>query len=142
MTGSKIFIDTAPFIYFIEGCNSNPVYYEKMKSFFQNATDENCEFFTSAITVEEYLTVPFKTGNEQLEAVFRQTLDIFNIRIIDVNYEVAKSAAKIRAEYLGFKGMDSLQLAVAEATDCDYILTNDKQLKQFRKISIQLVDEL
>lgn len=29
----KAFIDTAPFIYFIEKDDSNPLYYEKVKSF-------------------------------------------------------------------------------------------------------------
>jgi hypothetical protein len=35
MTGyNKIFIDTAPFIYFIEKNENNPTYFEKIKTFF------------------------------------------------------------------------------------------------------------
>ena len=33
---SKVFVDTAPFIYFIEKDSNNPQYYEKVKSFFSN----------------------------------------------------------------------------------------------------------
>lgn len=32
----KVFVDTAPFIYFIEKDNNNPRYYEKVKAFFKD----------------------------------------------------------------------------------------------------------
>lgn len=31
----KVFVDTAPFIYFIEKDSNNPQYYEKVKGFFK-----------------------------------------------------------------------------------------------------------
>lgn len=41
-----------------------------------------------------------------------------------------------------FKSMDALQLAVANVTECDLFLTNDKQLRQYKKIKCITVDEL
>ena len=60
----------------------------------------------------------------------------------EINRDIAKKAAKIRAEYKMFKSMDALQLAAATLTGCDLFLTNDKQLKQFADIRCITVDEL
>ena len=65
-----------------------------------------------------------------------------NMEIVEVNQEIAKKAAQIRAEYKGFKAMDAIQLAVACLTKCDLFLTNDKQLRQFKEIKCITVDEL
>ncbi len=43
----KAFIDTAPFIYFIEKDSNNPQYHEKVKSFFKYGYDNDKEFITS-----------------------------------------------------------------------------------------------
>lgn len=68
--------------------------------------------------------------------VWDETLTIYNyvlyMEIVEVNQEIAKKAAQIRAEYKGFKAMDAIQLAVACLTKCDLFLTNDKQLRQFK----------
>lgn len=60
----------------------------------------------------------------------------------EINRDIAKKAAKIRAEYKMFKSMDALQLVAATLTGCDLFLTNDKQLKQFADIRCITVDEL
>lgn len=50
----KAFVDTAPFIYFIEKNVNNPKYFDKVKMFFLNGYENNKEFVTSVITMEEY----------------------------------------------------------------------------------------
>ncbi|MCM1499831.1 MAG: PIN domain-containing protein [Clostridium sp.] len=65
-----------------------------------------------------------------------------NIPIYPINVQIAEKAARIRSEYIGFKGMDALQLATACLYGCDCFLTNDKQLKQFNEIKCVTVDEL
>ncbi len=37
----KVFVDTAPFIYFIEKDINNPQYHEKVKGFFKYVYDKN-----------------------------------------------------------------------------------------------------
>lgn len=58
-----------------------------------------------------------------------------------ITESVADRAARIRAKYTSFKGMDSLQLAVAVEDKCDTFLTNDKQLKQFDGIKVVTVED-
>ena len=48
----KGFVDTAPFIYFIEKDENNPQYYEKVKAFFKYGYDNDRKFVSSVITME------------------------------------------------------------------------------------------
>ena len=54
----KAFVDTAPVIYFIEKDSNNPQYHEKVKSFFKDGYDNDKEFVSSVITMEEYFVFP------------------------------------------------------------------------------------
>ena len=47
----KAFVDTAPFVYFIEKDENNPQYYEKAKKFFSNGYEADKKFVTSVITM-------------------------------------------------------------------------------------------
>lgn len=74
--------------------------------------------------------------------MFNRLVVTTNIDIIEINQEIAKKAAQIRANYKGFKAMDAIQLAVACLEGCDLFLTNDKQLRQFKEIKCITVEEL
>jgi predicted nucleic acid-binding protein len=138
----KVFIDTSPFIYFIEKDSNNPQYYEKIKDFFKNGYENDKKFVTSVITMEEYFVFPYKKKEYSSIDMFCRLLIAMNMEMIEINQEIAKKAAKIRAEYKGFKAMDALQLAVASLSECDLFLTNDKQLKQFKEILCITLDDL
>lgn len=139
---NKVFVDTAPFIYFIEKNANNPQYYDKVKSFFMSGYNDSKEFVTSVITMEEYFVFPYRINNHSYIDMFNRLVATTNMEIIEVNQEIAKKAAQIRAEYKGFKAMDAIQLAVACLEGCDLFLTNDKQLRQFTEIKCITVDEL
>lgn len=140
MTGfKKVFLDTAPFIYYLEG---NPQYNEKIKSFLDICLSFGVEIVTSTISIEEYCVYPYRTGNEKLIINFYSFLKDADINVICIDKKIAETAAKIRANYNYFKGMDALQLASATTSDCDLFITNDKQLKQFSDIKCILISEL
>lgn len=138
----KVFVDTAPFIYFIEKDVNNPQYHNKVKNFFMSGYERNKEFITSVITMEEYFVFPYRNNNHVYIDMFHRLVAATNIEIIEIGQEIAKKAAQIRAEYKSFKAMDALQLAVACFEGCDLFLTNDKQLRQFKEIKCITVDEL
>lgn len=73
--------------------------------------------------------------------MFFEFTEACDIDLTPISVEIAKLAAQIRAEYKDFKAMDSLQLAVAVYTGCDLFLTNDKQLRQFKKLKCVTVEE-
>lgn len=138
----KAFVDTAPFIYFIEKDSNNPQYYEKVKNFFKYGYDNDKEFVTSVITVEEYFVFPYRSKAYSFIDMFDRLVATTDMEIVEINQEIAKRAAQIRAEYKFFKSMDALQLATACIYGCDLFLTNDKQLKQFTEINCITVEEL
>lgn len=138
----KVFVDTAPFIYFIEKDDNNPQYYEKVKKFLKDGYEDDKTFVSSVITMEEYFVFPYRTQAYSLIDMFNRLVEITNMEILEINQETARKAAQIRAEYKGFKAMDALQLAVACLSACDLFLTNDKQLKQFKEIECVTVEEL
>jgi len=138
----KAFIDTAPFIYFIEKDSNNPQYHEKVKGFLRAGYDNDKKFVSSVITIEEYFVFPYKNKIYSYINMFNQLVTIIDMEIIEINQEIAKKAAQIRAEYKGFKAMDALQLAAACLSKCDLFLTNDKQLRQFKEIKCLTVEEL
>lgn len=138
----KAFIDTAPFIYYIEGNLGNPKYAGNVKTFLMNSYNNGVPLVSSAITVEEYMVYPYRNNDKKLEDAFMRLIDILEIDMIKIDEKTALKAAKIRADYKTFKAMYSLQLASACLSGCDIFLTNDKQIRQFTEIKCITVDEI
>ncbi len=137
MTDSKrIFLDTAPIIYYLQ---NSDLYSANMKRFWNDYVEY--DYMTSAITVTEYLTYPYRQNDFQLVNDFYSFVENMEIQICNIDKKIAEKAAQIRAEYKFFKTMDSLQLATACVMGCDLFLTNDKQLKQFKEIKCITVEE-
>ena len=138
----KVFIDTAPFIYYIEGSVGNPDYADKAEDFFKSSYKGDIRMITSVITVAEYKVFPYWTGQHEYIVSFERLMNMLDINIVSIDKTIADKAARIRAEYKAFKAMDALQLATACITGCDLFLTNDKQLRQFGEIKCITVEEL
>ena len=134
---NKVFLDTSPIVYYLE---KSELYYLNMKEFWKEY--EDYDYITSAVTVTEYLTYPYQQNNLKLVNSFYAFIDGMDIEIKSIDEAIAEKAARIRAEYKFFKTMDALQLATACLSGCDFFLTNDKQLKQFKEIKCITVDEL
>lgn len=121
---------------------NNPKYFDKVKMFFLNGYENNKEFVTSVITMEEYFVFPYRSNDLSYIDMFHRLVATTNMEMVGINQDIAKKAAQIRAEYKCFKAMDAIQLAVACIMGCDLFLTNDKQLRQFKEIKCIMVDEL
>jgi predicted nucleic acid-binding protein len=136
--GLKLFVDTAPIIYFIE---EHPVYINEVSDIFDRTADGTVQVVTSVITLIEVLAKPYKLGQNTLVGVYK---DFFSnskgFSVMSVDSSIAELTAKIRAEF-GFKVPDALQLAIFEHNDCDFFVTNDKQLKIYDNNRIHILDE-
>lgn len=68
MKGSnKVFLDTAPVIYFLD---EDINFAEKVKDIFEEILENKIKMTTSAITCTEYLTFPYKTNNLEKISAF------------------------------------------------------------------------
>ena len=135
----KVFLDTAPIIYYLE---ENETYYPGMKVFLRGCYENGAIFQTSVATVEEYHVYPYRNNDISVIGRFRRFLDDFEIRVYEIDYYTALAAARLRAKYKGIKAMDALQLACAIQHNADIFLTNDRQLRQCEEINVRLAEEL
>ena len=135
----RIFIDTAPIIYYLE---NSSLYMEKIKKFFAKCIEEKIQIVTSSITVEEYMVYPYSSGKTELADNFKKFIQYMNIEIVDIDFRIAEQGAKIRAKYKDFKAMDALQIATAMLSQCDMFFTNDKQLRQEKELPCITMDDL
>ena len=139
MIGSKVFIDTAPFIYALE---DNAQFSTTVRKAFSDYYNKEIPLCTSLLTFTEYCVIPYRQNNIRKITDFENFINDAAIFVVPFTAKIAKYAAQIRAKYVGIKAMDALQLAFAIQNDCDAFLTNDKQLRQVTEIRTVLVDEL
>ena len=134
----RIFMDIAPIVYFLD---RESIFHEKTKNVFNYIFKCDCEILTSVITCTEYLVIPYRENNQANINSFWQFVQQCNVNICNIDVKIAEKAAKIRANYLGFKAFDSMQIAAACINECDIFLTNDKQLRQYDEIKCITVEE-
>lgn len=139
MTDSKFYLDTAPFIYYLE---KSDLYFEKIRHFFMSCYSKNIPLVTSAVTVEEYCVYPLAHDDKNSVTAFNTFLDGMGIAVIPVDKQLAFEAAKIRSVYTGFKALDAIHLATTKISGCSKFITNDKQLKQIKDIEVLTMDSL
>ena len=106
MTESRrIYIDTSPYIYYLE---KNLEYGDRVKEFLMDNYNSGKEFVTLAITIEEYSIVPYRENNIKLLKDFDMLIEDTETDVVDITKSVTKKAAQIRADYKCFKAMDAL----------------------------------
>ena len=121
----SVAVDTAIFIYFIEG---NPRFLPEITPLFTEADQGKRELITSALTLLEVLVVPYRAGNrllaERYEALLTRSR---GIRLIELSHDQLRAAAQLRAA-TSVKTPDALQLVTAIGGGCRTFLTSDRRL--------------
>jgi predicted nucleic acid-binding protein len=138
-SNQTIFIDTSPLIYYIE---ENPQYVNLLRHLFLAYEEYRCLFLTSVITLMEVLVLPLRCKRNELAQRYETILtDSGAIKLVAIDDEIAKVAARLRAKY-SFKTPDAIQLATAVVYSADTFLTNDKQLKTVKEVNVVTLDEM
>ena len=129
----KQFIDTAPFIYLIEG---HPIFADKVIEHFSKSLSKGNTFETSVITLMEFGVKPAKQNQQAVIDKFKKLLQNLNIQLSTVDENIAQKAYQLRAKYKFLKGMDAIQIATALELNCTVFVTNDKALKKIVELPI------
>ena len=126
LTGAGIVgLDTSIFIYHLE---ANPTYAPLTKTVFENMEKGKLKGITSAITLMELTVLPWRMGHENVAREYEAVLVNFpNLSIVDIDVNVARLAAKLRADY-SVSPADALQVAASLQAGAKTFLTNDKRL--------------
>lgn len=141
---NRIYIDSSPFIYFIERI---PKYLPVVKQIFSEISYGNIWGLSSYLTLIEVLVTPLKKGATEIASEYKEfMLNSTSIKMIPLDDKVAERAAGLRAKYDGngfkLKTPDAIQIATAILNDADIFLTNDSRLKNVQEIKIIVLGEL
>lgn len=140
MTGIKslkrIALDSNIFIYHLE---QNLYYSQFTDKIFRRLGARKLHAVTNIITLTEILSYP---GTDKLvEQITDSFIATPNLKIYDINLEIAVLTAKIKRDY-GFRIPDSIQLATATASQVQAFITNDKRLMKYKELKIIMLSQI
>jgi predicted nucleic acid-binding protein len=136
---TKLGLDTAPFIYFIE---SNPSYLALMREVMRLIDSQSLVACCSVITLTEVLTRPLQMGDSALADQYRNILlNNRSLTVLPIDPAIAERAAKLRADHR-LRTPDALQIADALEHGCEAFLCNDNNMRRATDLRILLLDEL
>jgi predicted nucleic acid-binding protein len=97
---------------------------------------------TSVVTIMEVLVKPLRDGRRQVADEYRRLLSSFpNLAIVEIDREVARRAADLRARH-GIRTPDALQIAAALNHGATGFVTNDESAKRVQDIEVLLLEEV
>ena len=132
----SVLLDTSVLIYYLEGIEP---YNLLAKEIFQDVVDENIRGFLSVISITEFLAKPLVTEHAINIEDFKQFLESLPIQVLEINYETAERAGKLRSQYPSVPTPDALIVATALENDCDVFVTNDKRLKKLEVYGVTVI---
>ncbi len=139
LIGKTVAVDSPAIIYYVE---ENATFLPLVLPFFEAVRRGDISVVTSAITMTEVLVHPFKHGNANLVAEFRQLfVNTRHFQTVSVTPEIAEIAARLRADH-AIRTPDALHAATAIHYNADCFLTNDDHLKALPKPSVMMIPEL
>jgi predicted nucleic acid-binding protein len=132
-------IDTSIFIYQFE---NNSTYETLTKTFFKGMEAGRFHGVTSTITLMELTVLPWRKGYENVAREYEAVLVNFpNLSIVDIDRNVARLAAKLRADFKIYPA-DALQVSASLQGGAKAFVTNDKKLTVLHAIiEILLLDD-
>ncbi len=134
----KLFLDTAPVIYFVE---RNPQYLPYVRVVFEHVRDSLLTAVTSPVTLAECLVRPYRLGQTELQQEFIDLMTgIEGIEFVEIDQTLALQAAQIRARY-NLQLPDAFQIAVALAAGCEAFLTNDVIFRRVTELQVLVLDD-
>ena len=133
-------LDTSIFIYFLE---RDPRYLSSLRPMFETIAAGRLPAVTSGITLLESLVVPLRAGDLALAERYESLLTRSRgLRMIDLDRDVLRGAAQLRAMRPSLRSPDALQLSAALRARCSSFVTNDRGLPQLAGVRIVVLDEV
>jgi predicted nucleic acid-binding protein len=124
---SLVGLDTTLFIYHFE---RNTVYSPFTLELFSRIEQGAIKGLTSTITLMELLVRPYHLGQQDIARKFETLLVNFpNLVIIDIDRDVSRLAARMRAEY-NLRPPDALQVAASWLNGAQAFISNDHHMKR------------
>lgn len=131
-------IDTSIFIYHLE---ANERYLPLTQKSLSSLENGKWQGFTSTITLMEINAHPWRIGREDIARKYETLLLNFpNLVIVDIDRDVARTAAQLRARY-DIRPPDALQVAASLTMGAKGFITNDHRLSGLESLAEIIVLE-
>lgn len=132
-------LDTPVFIYFLE---DHPQYGPLAQITINGIEKGNWQGVTSTITLMEITVRPWQLGREAAAREYEAVLVHFpNLSVVDVDRNVARAAAQLRAKY-NVSPPDALQVAASLSFGAKAFLTNGRRLSKLQElINVIVLDD-
>jgi predicted nucleic acid-binding protein len=130
--GASLVLDTSAALAYLTGTETTS---ERATELFDDciATGRN-RASLSVVTVQEILVRPFRAGPASIATAEGFLRHFAEIGLIEVTYEIAREAARIRA-ISEIRAPDALVMATAVVTDADLLVTNDRSWPNRAKLA-------
>jgi len=124
-------IDTSIFIYLFE---DHPTYRPLAEEVLSGVESGQWRAITSVITLMEIGVRPLQSGRQGVARRYEALLVNFpNLMVVDINRDVARRAAYLRAEYR-LRPADALQVAACLWGGARAFVSNDRQLARIQAL--------
>lgn len=134
----RIGIDTPVFIYYIEQSSSRA---SAATALLRAVEEGRFEGITSVVTMLEVMIRPLRLGRPEIADAYKALLaDIPNLAIVDLDANVARIGAELRATYR-LRTPDALQIAACLAHGAEAFITNDRRLRRVTEIDVKVLDD-
>ena len=124
--GLSLLIDTSVVLAYLTG--TEPTSPQATELFDSSIANGRNPAALSTVTVQEILVRPFRRGSAAVATAEGFLRHFAEIRIVDVSYEIAREAARIRS-VTELRTPDALIIATAVVTAADVVVTNDLSWK-------------
>ena len=135
----RIFLDTAPVIYYVE---KNKDYFSLVEVVFNKIDSGPLTAITSPITLAECLVHPYRLGMTQLQNDFFDLIvNGVNTIFMPIDQTISPKAAQLRAIH-NFTLADALQISTALSAGCEVFLTNDVGMEGITGMDVIILNEI
>lgn len=135
----SIFIDTSPFIYYIE---EHEKYIEAVDPLFSYISQGRIIAYTSFITLIEVLAKPIEEKNKKLMWKYEDLLtNSKGLILADMDKNIAVESARLRAKYK-IKIPDAIQVTSGMVNGAKAFITNDSDLKKIKEIKVIVLEDI
>lgn len=139
LKSSTIGLDSAVFLYHFA---DHQEYAPLTTVIFELMEESRIHAITSMITVSEIFVHAEKEHNQLIIMEYENFLQTMpNLKILSIDWHMARLASMLRATYKNVRLPDALQLSAPLLTNYSLFVTNDIQLKNIKEIEVILLDE-
>lgn len=125
---TKVGLDSMIFIYHFDHVEP---YFTHTKNLFTQAQRGDFEVITSLISVIEVLSpVVYRRSLEIIKEINIYFKEARYLHVVDITWDIAQEAARLRREYKILRTPDAIQLATAIIHNAHTFITNDVKLKR------------